>query len=152
MDKPIKRALALKPLSIEHHHALLLCWKIKTGFAKGVAVSRIKIYADWFYNNHLIPHFKLEENFIFPILGSENTLIQQAIAEHHNLIGLFTTSDEIEEALKAIEIALEKHVRFEERILFNEIQKVATIEQLELIEKAHVDEKFIDNSTDLFWI
>jgi len=88
----------------------------------------------------------------FSILGNENTLIQQAIAEHHNLIGLFTTSNDIEEALREIEIALEKHVRFEERILFNEIQKVATAEQLELIEKAHVDEKFIDNSTDLFWI
>lgn len=152
MEKPIKRALALKPISIEHHHALLLCWKIKTGFTKGISVTRIKAYVDWFYQNHLIPHFELEENYIFPVLGNENTLIKQAITEHHNLIRLFTNSTEIEIALKEIEIALEKHVRFEERILFNEIQKVATAEQLATIEKVHIEGKFIDNTSDAFWV
>lgn len=152
MEKPIKRSPALKPLSIEHHHALLLCWKIKTGFIKGVSTSRIKVYADWFYKNHLVPHFSLEENYIFPILGMDHTFVQHAIDEHQNLIRLFSKTANSELALKEIEIALEKHVRFEERILFNEIQNVATEAQLEAIEKAHDDEKFIDNTTDAFWI
>lgn len=152
MEKPIKRALALKPLSIDHHHALLLCWKIRTGFAKDVSATRIKSYANWFYENHLIPHFELEENYIFSILEKEHPLIQQAISEHHNLIRLFTDLTDIEKALKEIEITLEKHVRFEERILFNEIQKVATAEELDFIDKAHTEKKFVDNMSDPFWL
>jgi hypothetical protein len=43
------------------------------------------------------------------------------------------------------------HIRFEERILFGEIQKIATAEQLLSIEFNHSDEKFVDNLTDPFW-
>ncbi|MDD3722601.1 MAG: hypothetical protein PHW92_08950 [Lutibacter sp.] len=38
----IKRLHALKEYSKDHHHALLLCWKIQVGFSKGIAVGRIK--------------------------------------------------------------------------------------------------------------
>jgi len=46
---------------------------------------------------------------------------------------------------------LVNHIRFEERILFGEIQKIATVEQLQSIEFNHSDEKFVDNLTDPFW-
>jgi len=39
---PIKRSIALQPLSREHHHGLLLCWKIRTGLKKGIDIDRIK--------------------------------------------------------------------------------------------------------------
>jgi hypothetical protein len=55
--KPLKRAEYLKALSREHHHGLLLCWKIKTGFSKGVSISRMKLYLDWFLKiiyNHIL--------------------------------------------------------------------------------------------------
>ena len=35
--KPQKRHKALQPLSREHHHGLLLSWKIRTGFSKDIA-------------------------------------------------------------------------------------------------------------------
>ena len=150
-EKPLKRAASLIPLSKDHHQALLLSWKIKTGFAKGVSASRIKTYTDWFYKTHLLPHFEIEEKHIFPILGNENPLIQQALAEHKSLLLLFNDTLAIETSLQQIQVELEKHIRFEERILFNEIKKTATNEELKIIEKSHSDDTFIDNTNDVFW-
>ena len=149
--KPLKRAEYLKALSREHHHGLLLCWKIKTGFSKGVSITRMKLYLDWFFKNHLQPHFELEEKYIFPILGNENVLIKQAIEEHKIISRLFCDTSHIETSIKQIQEDLEKHVRFEERVLFDEIQKVASSENMEEIIKLHTNEKFIENTTDVFW-
>lgn len=149
--KPIKREEYLKALSREHHHSLLLCWKIKTGFTKGVSITRMKLYIDWFFKNHLQPHFELEEKYIFPILGNENVLIKQAIEEHKIISRLFCDTSHIETSIKQIQEDLEKHVRFEERVLFDEIQKVASSENMEEIIKHHTNEKFIENTTDVFW-
>jgi len=148
---PIKRHKAMQSLSRDHHHGLFLCWKIRTGFSKGISAERIKRYADWFFEQHALPHFELEENHIFPILGERNDLVKRALAEHRKLTRLFNDTDEIDRSLSLIEEELEKHIRFEERVLFNEIQKVATEEQLKTISKIHTDEKFNDNTDDAFW-
>lgn len=150
-EKPLKRREELKPLSREHHHALLLCWKIKNGFAKGISADRIKKYADWFFENHLVPHFEIEEKYVFTVLGDEHPLVKQAKNDHRLLETLFTDQKNVGSNLKAIEEKLHNHVRFEERVLFNEIQKHATDEQLNDIEIFHVEEKFVDNTEDPFW-
>nr|WP_294899433.1 hemerythrin domain-containing protein [uncultured Pedobacter sp.] len=150
-EKPIKRSEVLKPLSREHHHALLLCWKIKNGYAKGASAERIKKYADWFFEHHLLPHFAIEEQYVFPVLGDEHPMIKQAKIDHQRLRKLFLATDNLESNLREIEETLQNHVRFEERILFNEIQKYATEEQLNDIEMFHVEEKFVDNVDDPFW-
>lgn len=150
-EKPIKRSEKLKPLSREHHHALLLCWKIKNGFAKGASAERIKKYADWFFENHLVPHFEIEEKYVFIVLGDDNTLVKQAKDDHKRLVALFTATEDIDTNLRTIEETLQNHVRFEERILFNEIQKLATEAQLSDIEMFHVEGKFVDNVDDPFW-
>lgn len=150
-EKPIKRSEKLKPLSREHHHALLLCWKIKNGFAKGAPAERIKKYADWFFENHLLPHFAIEEQYVFTVLGDEHPFIRQAKSDHRRLKELFTNNGDVENNLREIEEKLQNHVRFEERTLFNEIQKHATEKQLDDIELFHVEEKFVDNVDDLFW-
>ena len=124
--KPQKRHKALQPLSREHHHGLLLSWKIRAGFSKDIDPKRIRTYANWFYENHLIPHFELEEIHIFSILEAENELVKRALAEHRRLKRLFTDKDDDLKRLSKIEEELEQHIRFEERILFPEIQKVAT--------------------------
>jgi iron-sulfur cluster repair protein YtfE (RIC family) len=148
----LKRAAELQPYSRDHHLALLLCWKINTGFKKGIALSRIRKYAEWFYENHLLPHFDMEEQSVFPILGIEHPLIQQALADHNKLTKLFSFVPGEEECLKQIETELEKHVRFEERILFEEVQKVATAAQMARIESTHSDSSFCENSDDPFWL
>ena len=137
MSPPIKRHESLQPLSRNHHFGLLLCWKIREGFRRNIVPERIKRYADWFWLHHLIPHFDLEERHVFPILGNSHELIIQAIAEHRRLQSLFEKETNVSETLSLIEHKLEQHIRFEERVLFNEIQRVATPEQLAQCEEYH---------------
>ncbi len=149
--KPIKRATFLIPISREHHHGLLLCWKIKTGLSKSISPLRIKAYADWFFKSHLLPHFELEEKLVFPILGKDHPLIIKALDDHKKLTALFNDSTEVEKALEEIMTNLESHIRFEERVVFNQIQAIASPENIQKIEELHATEKFIDNTTDPFW-
>lgn len=149
--KPQKRHKALQPLSREHHHGLLLSWKIRVGFSKDIDPKRIRTYADWFYKNHLIPHFEIEENHIFPILEDENELVKRALAEHRRLKRLFEEREDDTKTLHRIEEELEQHIRFEERVLFPEIQNLATEDEFLHIERSHQPEKFVDNENDPFW-
>ncbi|MDT0688251.1 hemerythrin domain-containing protein [Salegentibacter sp. F188] len=149
--KPIKRDKNIQPLSRDHHHTLLLCWKIRKGFSKGVFPERMKTYSDWFFKNHVLPHFKIEEEYLFPVLGENHEMVKKALADHRRLERLFNDDKEITRSLSLIEEELELHVRFEERELFNEIQKQATTEQLEVITEVHKDERFQDNTADEFW-
>ncbi|WP_339918696.1 hemerythrin domain-containing protein [uncultured Flavobacterium sp.] len=150
--KPLKRAIELQPLSHDHHQGLLLCWKIRTGLKKEVPLERIKSYTDWFFDNHLKPHFELEEKYIFTILGNDNPLIQQALSEHSRLTDLFTATTDLKENLSFIEKELDAHIRFEERVLFGEIQLKASVEQLAKIEEIHSKLPFIENDEATFWL
>lgn len=150
-SKPLKRHASLKPLSRQHHHGLLLSWKIRRGLANNVETERIKRYADWFYENHLKPHFRLEEKYLFPILGEENDLVKKALREHRRLRRLFGNHEEHMKNLSRIEEELESHIRFEERQLFGEIQKKGTEAELRLLDEVHNDENFEDNMEDPFW-
>ena len=149
--KPIKRSENIQPLSRDHHHSLLLCWKIRKGFSKGVAPERIKKYTDWFYEEQVLPHFEIEEKYLYPVLGEKNELVQRALAEHRRLKRLFEDEKDMVKSLGLLEEELELHIRFEERELFNEIQKNATEEELAVISEIHKDEKFQDNTQDEFW-
>jgi iron-sulfur cluster repair protein YtfE (RIC family) len=138
IGKPIKRTESLKPFSRDHHHALLLCWKIQK-------------YVNWFYEIHLLPHFEEEEKLLFPILGEENELVRKALEDHRRLKRLFEEEAESERLLSLIEIKLAMHIRFEERVLFNEIQKTATVDQLESIKQLHSNISFCEITEDKFW-
>lgn len=148
--QPLKRHTSIVPLSKDHHHALLLCWKITQGLKKNIDVTRIKTYVDWFWENHVLLHFKIEEKYLFPVLGSKHPLIQQALNEHKMLEQLFTNDECSDTQLEQIAAMLNAHIRFEERVLFQEIQQQATNEQLNLIEKHHQGET-CENWHDEFW-
>ncbi|MDX1628254.1 MAG: hemerythrin domain-containing protein [Fulvivirga sp.] len=150
--KPIKRHEALKPLSREHHQGLLLCWKIKMGLRYKVVPERIKKYADWFYTHHLKPHFHFEEKYIFPILGSDHEKVRQALKEHQELHKLFKRENPSAATLQQLSMTLHDHIRFEERKLFNEIEKAANSAQLKEIQKFHQENEFQDNTEDQFWL
>ncbi|SFB03284.1 cation-binding protein [Algoriphagus aquimarinus] len=148
---PIKRHVALQPLSRDHHHGLLFCWKIRSGVKRGIDTSRMEAHAAWFWNSHLKSHFAEEEELVFPILGNENELIQQALTEHAELKKLFSKEDMDYEFLNYLQIALEKHIRFEERILFNEIQDVATPQQLAMVDQHNAAEQDELEWEDDYW-
>lgn len=147
----MKRHEALQPLSREHHHGLLLCWKIRTGLSKNVSPERIKKYVEWFYGEHIEGHFEVEEQHIFPLLGMNHQMVKKAMAEHRRLKRLFTGEEEVEKSLSRIEDELERHIRYEERELFPKIQETASEEQLEMVNRVHQESPFVDNTDDEFW-
>lgn len=150
MEKPIKRHPALKQFSRDHHFGLLLCWKIREGFRRNVEPERMKKYTDWFFESYQKPHFESEEKYMFPLLPDDDKLKKRAIAEHRRLERLFNDQEDIKRALSLIEEELDQHIRFEERILFAEIQKIANEEQLQKIEEMHQD-PVLDDWEDEFW-
>ncbi len=128
--QPIKRDKYLQPLSHDHHHGLMLCWRIKKGLRKGVSAERILAYARVFFEEYLEEHFREEERYLFPIIGLDNKLVMQALKEHIRLRMLFFEEKDLSKACTLIATELEEHIRFEERVLFNEIQKKAGSEEL----------------------
>ena len=148
---PIKRSDFLKPLSREHHHGLLLCWKIKTGLNKDISIERIKAYTDWFFETNLKTHFMLEEEIAFPVLGNNHPLVERAVSEHKKLRELFAEKKDILNSLLTIEKDLEQHIRFEERILFNEIEQLVSSEKMDIINEMHNNQTNNNIWKDEFW-
>lgn len=150
---PIKRHKALKPLSRVHHQGLLLSWKIRTGLKKGISIERIKNYCDFFFKEELIHHFNIEELRIFTLLESDDELIKKALVDHRKLKRLFLQKLPEMKTIVSIEKELEKHIRFEERILFNKIQEEASKKQLQRIQELHnLSTNYdIDSWNDKFW-
>src|SRR5688500_13232008 len=119
---PIKRHKTLRPLSREHHDGLLLCWKIRRGIQKSAEPERIASYVRHFYTHHLQPHFRVEEEHVFPVLGNGHSMVQQAMDEHSRIRSLVAMKEPDNSALDLLQQQLEKHIRFEERVMFQEIQ------------------------------
>jgi iron-sulfur cluster repair protein YtfE (RIC family) len=77
--------------------------------------------------------------------------VERALKEHRRLRRLFEDKDNVERALHNLEEELDAHIRFEERILFNEIQKVATPEQLAKVDEIHQEPEEVFEYEDPFW-
>jgi len=142
----MKRHQALAPLSREHHEALVLAQLLKniTIVYKGLPadIPGKAAYAIRFYHQHLIKHFKEEEEIIIKkITGIDTRLTRlgdEILAEHKELQTLFTTindADDLGSHLVKTGNALEQHIRKEERIFFPLIQQLCNEEQLASIEK-----------------
>ncbi len=147
----MKRHEALVQLSRDHHFGLLLCWKLKEGLKREVAVHRMATYINLFYDHNLKHHFAEEEESIFKILGAEHPMIKEAISQHRTLQKMiedgFTMPDEIE----IFGALLELHIRTEERQIFPEIEKQATDEQLQNLLDQHYPELKEPDYDDIFW-
>ncbi len=156
--RPIKRSLALVPFSKDHHFALLLVWKIRQGLRFNAEPQRINNYIIFFFENYLEEHFKEEEELLFVHLDSNNASRTIAEKDHKALKQIIV---EIKANPKNNTIStefinrLEKHIRFEERKLFNELQNTLNESELDIIgEKmgALHPEKKVDNWKDTFWL
>lgn len=126
--KPIKRSKELGPLSRDHHDALLLCWKIRSGMKANVETQRIAVYTLSFFETELKGHFEQEEAFLFSLLKQEDALAAKAIQQHQAIrqqFALLKQSPDDTGLLKSIADDVEAHIRFEERTLFNHIEQEA---------------------------
>lgn len=151
MSNPIKRNELLKPYSRDHHHGLLLCWKIKVGLQKNIELNRISNYVSSFWNSHLKAHFLEEEKYVFTVLPSNDEHIIQAIKEHNSLRAHFEKENMDIATLQSIEMELNAHIRFEERLLFNKIQEAATETQLQQLNE-HYNNEYKEEWNDEFWL
>jgi hypothetical protein len=149
--KPIKRNPAIVDFSKDHHFTLLQVWKIREGLKKLVQVERISKFVLHFFNADLIPHFKAEEELLFTKFTTDNPLRIQAESEHliiYKLIDELKNNLSDKELLLNIAGTLEKHIRFEERQLFNFLQE--NLSEAELT-KIATELKTRGHSTDAAW-
>ena len=136
----------------EHDEVLKLCVRIRKGLNRKVEIYRIRDYVEWFKENYLAPHFEVEEQVVFQLLGA-NVRVKRALANHRRINKLLSCSCEDLRVLNLLEEELSTHVRFEERILYKELRKVATPEKLLEIEKYHRGIQFDDLEwKDKFWL
>jgi len=125
-----RRHDSLIPLSREHHYGLMLCMRIHRGLpVHGNDESWVSAKAEQavrFFDSDLIPHFKAEEEVLFPAMqgfSSSSDLISELLAEHRRLEHLVERLRQPDEALLAEVLRefadlLESHIRKEERQLF----------------------------------
>lgn len=153
---PIKRSQAIVSFSKDHHFGLLLVWKIRQGLKKGINPERISNYVGFFFKADLEQHFKDEEQLLFNKLQANDVLRQQAEADHQEIYGLVAAIEKKKgDAALLNELAdkLEKHIRFEERELFNHLQNnIAEVDLAEIEKRITNSNKDIDEKwEDVFW-
>jgi hypothetical protein len=153
---PIKRQPALVSFSKDHHFGLLLVWKIRQGLNMAVSPDRIANYVLYFFKEDLDNHFKAEEALLFNSLPADDVLRIQAEADHreiNSLIAKLSVQKQDASLLQEFSDALEKHIRFEERELFNHLQNNIAPHDLEVIGlRAPNDNRAIDEKwPDTFW-
>ena len=151
--KPIKRSAALAPLSREHHDALLLVWKIRHGLKNDIELGRIAGYCQWFWQHLLQQHFKMEEKVLIPFLGIGSAMASRLLSEHADIRDLVKAVSVEPETptLENLATVLNDHIRFEERFLFNEVESLATPEQLQQMSEDLQEEKLSGIWEDEFW-
>ncbi len=154
---PIKRKEALLRFSREHHYGLLLIWKIKEGLKKNIAPERISDFILYFYEHDLKKHLLSEETEVFAKMDSKNELVQSALKEHETIVSMveeLRKNKNNKEVIIKFSDELDKHIRFEERTLFNEIQNTLSDKDLIELGQKHQEKPcdVSDNWKDKFWI
>ena len=148
---PIKRHKALQNLSREHHDGLVFALRLQKGVAKKADIKSIEAYTDWFWEDHLKHHFKMEEEHLFPKYGFDKKLVKKAKQQHQDLASLFAISSKSYQDFKKIYTLLQQHIRLEERELFMEIQDHLDETELAEFEKIHTAQNSCENWPDRFW-
>lgn len=154
---PIKRHPAIVSFSKDHHFGLLLVWKIRQGLSRQVEAVRISNYVLFFFKEDLEQHFRDEEALLFCRLPVDDGLRKRAEADHlaiNDLVASIGENKADTALLTSFAGLLEKHIRFEERELFNHLQENISGKDLEEISRrfpgshADIDPKWDDH----FWI
>ncbi|MEP7234419.1 MAG: hemerythrin domain-containing protein [Ignavibacteriota bacterium] len=137
------RHSSLVPLSHDHHEALLIALRLKKGGPTSQhdhlwpTDLKNQIHSlQLFFERELLPHFKLEEEILFPLasgLIEMQLLVKSLLLDHQKMreiiaeISQYRVDDSDNTDLKAIlagfGLLLESHVRTEERELFPKLEE-----------------------------
>lgn len=137
---------ALIPLSHDHHHGLALalrCRKQALGQVKPMGPDGLRERARevlGFYSRNLVPHFRAEEEILFPLLRSAAPesvkLIEELTAQHdeiHRAIPSLESGRALAKGIFDLSDLLERHIRKEERELFPLFERYVTATQAESV-------------------
>jgi iron-sulfur cluster repair protein YtfE (RIC family) len=133
------RHTSLIPLSHDHHEALLIALRLKKGgptsqhdtlWPKELQqqVHSLKL----FFERELLPHFKIEEEILFPAasaIAELDELVKELKRQHQNMRELMadiSSADDdliLKNKLEEFGKLLESHVRTEERELFPKLEE-----------------------------
>jgi len=137
----LKRIPELRKLSEDHHHGLVLARRARLAGDGDEDFSTAQVWEEIErkFKNELEPHFRIEEKYLAPplvILG-EVALIERFNEDHRILRkSVSDKSARLPSALKQFGEILERHIRFEERELFEIAQQRLSSDDLKEIEKA----------------
>lgn len=118
----IKRDPSLIPLSHDHHRGLMRVFEIRMALRHDEPlVDQQRINAS-FLREELLPHFAAEEQHLFPVLRNliDTSEVDALIAEHRDIERLARSADTND--VKPFADLLERHIRKEEREIFQEYQ------------------------------
>ncbi len=122
----MKRVEQLQDLSRDHHQGLVIARKATRAAAAGqMSVTRAWAMVVRRFAGELEPHFELEEEYLLPVLESAGMedWAERVRAEHARMRELTAEGAERgPEALAEFGQLLERHIRFEERELFEAAQ------------------------------
>jgi hemerythrin-like domain-containing protein len=133
------RHSSLIPLSHDHHEALLIALRLKKGGPTSQhdhlwpndIKNQIK-FLHLYFERELLPHFKLEEELLFPAASQVEglqTTITNLLDQHQRMremiknITDFEDENTLKKAMADFGVLLESHVRLEERELFPKLEE-----------------------------
>ena len=129
----MKRAVALQPLSHQHHNSLMACLLINKGIQKNADPKIISDFIGNLYQEDLVPHFNKEEQLVFPSLPPLTRNLLHREHETLRILAERVNKEKSNQVISTFSKLLEQHVRFEERIIFNEVQELNSEEKMEQI-------------------
>ena len=137
----MKRITELHKLSADHHLGLVIARRAKLAVEgkEGYKVPGIWEEIERKFPVELEPHFRIEEDYLVPAmeLAGEEAMVARLKKDHVALRAAMNPGEErTAEALKAFAERLEKHIRFEERELFEVAQERLGSDVFEAIENA----------------
>ena len=126
---------SLIPLSHQHHNGLALCVLTRRSLAADASAPNIAKLARRVIDRfelELVNHFEIEEQVLFPACGGM-ALVEELIAEHRTLERLAGQLRETPSAAVLEEFCalLSGHIRREESVLFEEVQRELPRETLD---------------------
>jgi hemerythrin-like domain-containing protein len=147
------RDRSLIPLSRQHQHALALCVRLHRALQAGeVELEAWQTEIQHIFEQEIAVHFAAEEKEVFlPAAGFPELkpLTDELLSEHGVLRRLFTQAASRgldATGLRALADTLSRHIRKEERELFEGMQRLMTREELAAVGRAL--EKALSEASD----
>jgi hypothetical protein len=133
---PLKRHPSLRGLSDDHHTALVIAARCKRSDEASAARTWESVVAA--APSQLEPHFEIEESHLLPALRriGEQALAERILDDHVQLRELLAVTRPTPDSVQEFGRALEAHVRYEEREIFERTQDRLPEDALVALERA----------------